>query len=151
MRHSAPMRVFFWSSKSKFPAVNFGSTIEVRLEYVFNRWSDQPAGGVGQMRLIPRIGGCLIFLCLPIFFCLSMTIPPPQDVQATNRSFDSISPPFSPQALKCPNPKILLWHMERGKMQMVVFLSLVLRTATRRSSRLLCPTFATLSKIPWPR
>ena len=103
MRHLAlGSHLGFFSSKSKNPPANFGRAIEVRLEYVFNHWLDQPAGGVGRTCLIPSIRQCLIFRRLPICVCLSMTIPPPQDVQATHRRFDPISPPFPPPALKCP-------------------------------------------------
>ena len=49
----------FWSSKSKFPLANFGSAIEVILEYVGNRSSGKPVGGVKQNGLIPCIGRCL--------------------------------------------------------------------------------------------
>ena len=37
---------FFQSSKTKFLPANFGSAIEVMLEYLGNPSADQPAGGV---------------------------------------------------------------------------------------------------------
>jgi hypothetical protein len=64
-----------------------------------------------------------------------MTIPPLQDVGATHRRFGPISPPFSPHGLKCLESTILSRRMGCGKTQMVVFLSLGPRTASRRSSR----------------
>ena len=73
---------FFRGSESNFPPANFGSVIEVILEYLLNRSSDHPAEGVERKGLIPRVGGCPICRS-PNFFALSMTIPPPQDVGAT--------------------------------------------------------------------
>ena len=61
VRHRAPAQFFFFrSSESNFPPANFGSVIEVILEYLLNRSSDQLAGGVERKGLIPRVGGCPI-------------------------------------------------------------------------------------------
>ena len=61
--HSAPVLFVFFlffvfrSSKSKFPLANFGSIIEVIMEYVGNRRSDKPAGGCRTKGLDPCASG----------------------------------------------------------------------------------------------
>ena len=66
---TGPLAIFIGVLNFPFWPANFGSIIEVILEYVDNRRSDKPAGGVEQTGLIPRMCGCPCCRCR-IFFLL---------------------------------------------------------------------------------
>jgi hypothetical protein len=58
---------FFLVLNFPFPPANFGSIVNVVLEYVGNRRPDKPAGGVERTCLIPALAVAVGFF-IPLFY-----------------------------------------------------------------------------------